>query len=44
MTAYFNKVKCLADTLTSIGQPLRPEEFTSYLLAGLDDAMRLWLM
>jgi hypothetical protein len=37
MTVYFNKVKCLADTLTSIGQPLRPEEFVSYVLKGLDD-------
>jgi histone deacetylase 1/2 len=37
VTTYFNKVKSLADVLTSIGQPLRPEEFTGYLLAGLDD-------
>ncbi|KAK1604433.1 hypothetical protein QYE76_028106 [Lolium multiflorum] len=37
MTTYFKKVKSLADTLTSIGQPLRPEEFISYVLAGLDD-------
>jgi hypothetical protein len=35
-TDFFNKVKALADTLSSIGQPLRPEEFNSYLLAGLD--------
>lgn len=35
-TAYFNRIKTLSDTLTSIGQPLRPEEFTSFLLAGLD--------
>jgi histone deacetylase 1/2 len=35
-TAFFNKVKALADTLSSIGQSLRPEEFNSYLLAGLD--------
>jgi hypothetical protein len=35
-TVFFNKVKSLADTLSSIGQPLRPEEFNSYLLAGLD--------
>ena len=35
-TAFFNKVKALADTLTSIGQPLRDEEFASYVLAGLD--------
>ena len=33
---HFNRVKALSDTLTSIGQPLRPEEFISYLLAGLD--------
>nr|XP_051201939.1 uncharacterized protein LOC127315493 [Lolium perenne] len=37
MTVYFNKVKGLADTLASIGQPLRPEEFIDYILAGLDD-------
>ncbi|XP_071676969.1 uncharacterized protein [Lolium perenne] len=36
-TTYFNKVKNMSDTLTSIGQPLRQEEFISYLLAGLDD-------
>jgi histone deacetylase 1/2 len=35
-TAFFNKVKSMSDILTSIGQPLRPEEFTAYLLAGLD--------
>ena len=35
-TTFFNKVKQLSDTLTAIGQPLRPEEFTGYLLAGLD--------
>ena len=35
-TVYFNGVKSLSDTLSSIGQPLRPEEFTSYLMAGLD--------
>jgi hypothetical protein len=33
---FFNKVKALADLLDSIGQPLRPEEFNSYLLARLD--------
>ncbi|CAM8988176.1 unnamed protein product [Rhodiola kirilowii] len=37
ITKYFNTAKSLADTLTSIGQPLRPEEFVSYLLAGLDE-------
>ena len=36
IAVYFNKVKALADTLMSIGQPLRPEEFTGYLLNGLD--------
>ncbi|KAK1650088.1 hypothetical protein QYE76_067893 [Lolium multiflorum] len=36
-TTYFNKVKNMSDTLTSIWQPLRQEEFISYLLAGLDD-------
>jgi hypothetical protein len=35
-TDYFNKVKSMADVLSSIGQPLRPEEFNTYLLAGLD--------
>jgi hypothetical protein len=37
VTAYFNKVKSMSDTLTSIGQPLSQEQFISYLLAGLDD-------
>ncbi|XP_071676783.1 uncharacterized protein [Lolium perenne] len=35
-STYFNRIKALSDTLTSIGMPLRAEEFTSYLLAGLD--------
>ncbi|XP_071681174.1 uncharacterized protein [Lolium perenne] len=35
-SAYFNKIKGMADALASMGQPLRPEEFNSYLLAGLD--------
>lgn len=35
-TAYFNKVKSLSDTLTSIGQPLSDEDFISYFLGGLD--------
>jgi hypothetical protein len=35
-SAYFNRIKSLSDTLTSIGQPLRPEEFISFLLNGLD--------
>jgi hypothetical protein len=34
---YYNKVKQLSDTLASIGQPLRPEEFQNYLLDGLDE-------
>ena len=37
MSVYFNKVKGLSYILTSIGQPLRYEEFVSYLLKGLDD-------
>jgi hypothetical protein len=36
ITAYFNKVKKLADTLASIGEPLRDTEFTGYILNGLD--------
>jgi hypothetical protein len=36
ITAYFNKAKGLADTLASIGQPLRDDEFTSFILNGLD--------
>jgi hypothetical protein len=35
-STYFNRIKALSDTLTSIGQPLRAEDFISYLLAGLD--------
>ncbi|KAK1610097.1 hypothetical protein QYE76_033770 [Lolium multiflorum] len=34
---FYNKLKHLSDTLTSIGQPLRPEEFQSFVLAGLDE-------
>ena len=34
--SFFNKIKSMSDTLASIGQPLRPEEFSAYLLAGLD--------
>jgi hypothetical protein len=33
---FFNKIKGMADTLAAMGQPLRPEEFNAYLLAGLD--------
>lgn len=36
-SVYFNNIKALSDTLTSIGHPLRLEEFVSYLLAGLDE-------
>ena len=35
-TVFFNQVKSMADVMSSIGQPLRPEEFNSYLTAGLD--------
>jgi hypothetical protein len=37
-TEYFNKMKTLADTLAIIGQPLKDEEYTAYLLAGLDES------
>ncbi|KAK1645929.1 hypothetical protein QYE76_063734 [Lolium multiflorum] len=37
VTDYYNKVRELADTLTSIGQPLRESEFTSYVINGLDE-------
>nr|XP_040258662.1 uncharacterized protein LOC109752896 [Aegilops tauschii subsp. strangulata] len=35
-TTYFNKVKVLADTLTSIGRPLSDEEFAGFVIKGLD--------
>ncbi|XP_073362359.1 uncharacterized protein [Aegilops tauschii subsp. strangulata] len=35
-TTYFNKMKVLADTLTSIGRPLSDEEFAGFVLKGLD--------
>ncbi|KAM0839874.1 hypothetical protein ACQ4PT_060029 [Festuca glaucescens] len=35
-TTYFNKLKVLADTLASIGQPLRDEEFAGFVIKGLD--------
>ena len=35
-TTYFNKIKVLADTLTSIGRPLSDEEFAGYVIKGLD--------
>ena len=37
VTDYFNKVTGMEDTLASIGKALGPEEFTSYVLNGLDD-------
>ncbi|KAK1616431.1 hypothetical protein QYE76_021948 [Lolium multiflorum] len=37
VTTYFNKVKEMADVLSSIGQPLRDEEFQSFILNGLDE-------
>ena len=37
ITDYLTKVSGLADVLASIGQPLRPEDFTSYVLNGLDE-------
>ncbi|KAK1685031.1 hypothetical protein QYE76_045879 [Lolium multiflorum] len=36
-SVYFNRIKAISDTLTSIGHPLRQEELVSYLLAGLDE-------
>jgi hypothetical protein len=36
ITAFFNKVKGLVDTLASIGQPLRDDEFTFFIFNGLD--------
>jgi hypothetical protein len=38
VTEYFNKMKTLGDTLAIIGQPLKDEEFTTYLLARLDES------
>ena len=35
-TTYFNKMKVLADTLTSIGQSLSEKEFTDFVIKGLD--------
>ncbi|KAJ0981423.1 hypothetical protein J5N97_009678 [Dioscorea zingiberensis] len=37
ITDYFNRVKSLADTLSSIGLPLRDDEVVSYMLAGLGE-------
>lgn len=36
VSAYFNKMKGLADTLTAIGQPLHKKEIVTYILVGLD--------
>jgi hypothetical protein len=36
-TAFYNKVKSIADTLASIGQPLTDTEFNSYIVNGLDE-------
>ena len=37
ITEYFNKMTSLADTLASVGQPLQDEDFTTFVLNGLDD-------
>jgi hypothetical protein len=37
INVYFHQMKALSDSLTSMGQPLRDAEFTSYVLAGLDE-------
>jgi hypothetical protein len=34
---FYNKVKALADTPASIGQPLTDSEFNSYIVNGLDE-------
>uniref|UniRef100_A0A8I6YTD0 Retrotransposon Copia-like N-terminal domain-containing protein n=1 Tax=Hordeum vulgare subsp. vulgare TaxID=112509 RepID=A0A8I6YTD0_HORVV len=36
-TAFYHKVKSIADTLASIGQPLTDTEFNSYIVNGLDE-------
>lgn len=36
VTAYYNYICQLSDTLTSIGEPLSSTQFTAYLLKGLD--------
>jgi hypothetical protein len=36
-TEFYNKVKALADTLASIGQPLTDFEFNSFIVNGLDE-------
>ncbi|KAK1607797.1 hypothetical protein QYE76_031470 [Lolium multiflorum] len=35
-STYFNKIKVVADTLASLGQPLHDEEFAGFVLQGLD--------
>jgi histone deacetylase 1/2 len=37
MSIYYTTIQTLADTLASIGQPLHLEEFTNYILDGLDE-------
>jgi hypothetical protein len=38
MAEYYNRMKNLADTMSSIGQPLSSAEIVSYVLAGLDNS------
>jgi hypothetical protein len=37
INVYFHLMKALSDSLTSIGMPLRDEDFILYILASLDD-------
>ena len=37
INVYFHQMKALSDSLTSIGMPLRDDEFISVVLVGLDD-------
>jgi hypothetical protein len=37
ISIYYTTIQTLADMLASIGQPLRLEEFTNYVLDGLDE-------
>jgi hypothetical protein len=37
INVYFHQMKALSDSLTSIGMPLRDDEFISSLLAGLGE-------
>jgi hypothetical protein len=41
MAIYCSIVQTLAETLASIDQPLRLEEFTNFLLDGLDEEYAL---